>query len=109
MDRNIEIIITEMRDIGTYAHEKADQLEKYYQGFGYMKKIEWINAEECKPEDNLNCLVSWWDYEKGYYVQPIRAYWLEDHQRFYVLDSINSIAVEVDIWCYWPELPKERL
>lgn len=70
---------------------------------------QWIKAEDYKPEDDRNCLVSWWDIECEMYVQPIRAYWLEDQQRFFMIDTDLCIAVEAEIWCYWPELPKERL
>jgi hypothetical protein len=104
MDRNIENILSDLRDT-------ADMIEKYYAGFGHMKtnQCEWIKAEDFKPEDDRILLISWWDYEKLAYQQPIRAYWDDDKERFFSIDTGFTIAVEVDIWCYFPELPEEKL
>lgn len=74
--------------------------------------MEWKNypQDRHKLVCDENYLVSFINGE-GKYSGPYRAYWIEEDQLFYHLDSDFAIALKVDIFLEMPKLPetaKER-
>lgn len=115
MDKNIEIVLDEFEHSIRESMQRVEKIKKYYEGFEFSKKKDdlknftWRKFEDCKPEGYRCCLVSWWDNQDESYVQPIMSYWCEDRERFLSLEFKTIIAVDVDIWCYCPELPEVKL
>jgi hypothetical protein len=109
MDKNLEIIITEMKDIGRYALGQAERIEQYFKGLNGMKEIknEWRNAHTSAPEDNRTILITWLD--DGIYSNPILGFYHPDDEKFYAVPNDLSFPLEVDIWCEIPALPKVKL
>lgn len=74
----------------------------------------WMDAEVCHPHDdsvleNTKCLISWWDEAIESYCDPILVVWSKSRNAFFLPQSTGDCPLRVDIWCYWPELPKEKL
>lgn len=117
MDRNLEKIKEEwkarMSAFNNWVKDMQDEVKEIEKHYARSKKEnvhnEWIDFQNESPEDDRNVLVSWWDIEAEGYHQPIRAVYSASQMRFFSLDSVPLIAIEVDIWCYFPTVPEEKL
>lgn len=107
MDINMLNLINKMKVIGSLAKSIAEDYEKYYAGFN--ADIKWKAIENELPNDDETVLVSWWDQSKRVFNSPIRAYWHEENEHFYALDSIQNIPIQVEIWCRLLDMPQEKL
>ncbi len=58
---------------------------------------------ENRPLDDQICLVAWLQSD-GHYSGLIRAYYEEDEQKFFSLESLNAHPLHVDIYFEIPEI-----
>lgn len=61
---------------------------------------EWKDVSE-KPQDDQTVMVI---YKKEDVLGPIRAYYDEEEDNFYPLDSFFALPLKVTHWCYLPKL-----
>lgn len=57
-----------------------------------------------KPEDDRTYLVSY-QRADGLFSAPHRAYYVEEENKFYSLENVNSHPIVADIYIEMPEVP----
>ncbi len=57
-----------------------------------------------KPKDDKTCLVSY-KRADGTFASPHRAYYVEEEDKFFSLENVNSHPIVADVYLEIPELP----
>jgi len=70
--------------------------------------MTWKDAEFEKPKGDQTILVSWKDSD-GRWNGPIRAYYEKNVDRYYSIDTIRTVPLDIDIWHPIPEFPEEDI